>query len=431
MLAERVLTKDAFEKKEVVVAGWVEEFRDLKKIKFIILRDFSGTLQITLPKAKVKPEVFDIELTKESVIAVKGTMVDSKDARGGKELIPEQIEVLSTAESPLPIDISGKIETDLSKRLDWRTIDLRQPKNAAIFKIESELLKGFSDYLNSKGFIQVFTPSLMGVPSESGSDVFEVKYFDRKAFLRQDPQLHRQLTILGGIEKIYDIGPSWRAEQSNTVRHLTEHRTCAAEFAFIKNEYDVMEVEEALVVAGLKRIKEHCKKELELLGKDFEMPKTPFPVLEFPHIYKILEKHGKKIKEGEDYDSESEKILADYVKKEHGSDFFFVNKVPFAVKPFYVMRDNSSKWARSTDLIFKGIEQSSGGQREHRYDELLKNVEEKGIKNVSWFTDHFKYGAPPHGGFSIGIERFVMQLLDLPNIRESTLFPRDPIRLTP
>ncbi len=206
------------------------------------------------------------------------------------------------------------------------------------------------------------------------------------------------------------------------------------ELGFIRDEYEVMRVEENLVRGGLKKVKEECKEELELLNREAEVSSTPFPELKFPKIYEILEEFGKKIPFGEDYDRESEAILANYVKEKYKCDFFFVNRFPFKVKPFYVMRvDEEPQWARSVDLVYKGLEVSSGGQREHRYEKIVEQLKEKGISLVGmqWFTEHFKYGAPPHGGFNIGIERVTMQLLDLSNVREAVLFPRTPERLLP
>jgi len=287
------------------------------------------------------------------------------------------------------------------------------------------------DWLKKNKFMQVFTPCLMGVPSESGSEVFTVSYFGKPAFLRQDPQLHRQLTILGGLERVYDIGPSWRAELSHTVKHLCEHRTCAVETAFIKDEYDVMKIEEQVIVSALKKVSEDCKEELKILNIEIKIPKIPFPVLEFPEIYNILKKKGKKIKDGDDLDTECDKILAKYVNEKYSSEFFFINKFPHAVKPFYVMGEG--KYARSTDLYFNELELSSGGQREHRYDEIIKNIKSRKLNpaNLEWFIKYFKYGAPPHGGFAIGIERITQMLLKLGNVREAVLFPRDTERLVP
>jgi aspartyl-tRNA synthetase len=436
-LSKRVHIKDIFEKKQkkVELAGWVENIRDLSKVKFILLRDISGIIQVTGVKGKTPANIFDKmeKFTKESIIYVKGIAQESKQAPGGKEINPEEITIISPAED-LPINISDYSKTELPKKLDWRCLSLRSKKSQAIFKIQSKLIEGMQEWLNKNGFYQVFTPCLMGVASESGSEVFEVKYFKDKAFLRQDPQLYRQLTILGGIEKLYDIGPSWRAEKSHTVRHLCEHRTCAVELAFINSEKDVMKIEEQVIISALKKVNQDCKNELEKFGIKLKIPKIPFLELNFPEIYKILEKMGKKIRDGEELDREAEKLLWDYVQKNYpNTEFYFVNKFPFKEKPFYVRKEDNSIYARSTDLYYKGIEMSSGGQRESRFNELMNNVKDKNldIKSLEWFTKFFKYGAPTHGGFALGIERITMVLLKLQNIREAVLFPRDTERLVP
>ncbi len=416
---------------EVIVAGWLADIRNLGKLAFLKLRDRSGFLQIVATENFKKFK----ELTKislESVIVLKGKVKPSKAKAGGKELQLVDFEVLSAADPKLPIDMTGKIETDLSKRLDWRVLDLRNPAHTAIFKIQSKLVEGAIDWLTENGFTITFTPCLLGIPSESGSEMFEVPYFGKTAYLRQDPQLHRQLTVISGIEKIADLGTSWRAELSHTTRHLTEHRTLAVEAGFITDEYAVMKIEEQLVVAMIKKVLRDCKEELKFFpNAQLAVPKMPFPVLEFPEVYKILEKAGHKSKK---IDPDAEKILADYVREKHKHSFFFLNRFPFEEKPFYVMRmDKDLKYARSTDLIYRSVELSSGGQREHRYENLMKNIKEKKMnpKLVNWFTEFFKYGACPHGGFCIGVERLTMQILGLENIRETVLFPRDTERLTP
>ena len=430
---KRIYSAEAQNKKDgesVIVAGWAAEVKSLGKIAFIKLRDREGYLQLVSTDKKLIEKISKI--TNESVLLVEGKVKLSKLKAGGNELEIKDFEVLSEADPKLPIDMSGKIQTELSKRLDWRVLDLRLPEHTAIFKIQSKLVEGAIEWLTSNGFSITFTPCLMGVPSESGSEMFEVPYFNKKAFLRQDPQLHRQLTVISGNEKIVDIGPSWRAELSHTTRHLTEHRTLAVETSFIKDEYDVMKTEEQLVAAMIKRVLNECKEELKFFPHtDLQVPKLPFPVLEFPEIYKILEKAGHK---EHNIDAEAEKILARYVKEKYKHDFFFLNRFPFAEKPFYVMRNDAEpKYARSTDLIYRGIELSSGGQREHRYPKLMDNVKAKKMnpKLVEWFTQFFKYGACPHGGFCIGVERITMQLLGLDNVRETVLFPRDTERLTP
>jgi aspartyl-tRNA synthetase len=421
---------------EVTVSGWVNTIRDLGNVKFIILRDFYGIVQITLKKGVVKDDLLQKveELGPEDVITVQGSVIRRNNAPMGFELIPEMIEVISQSEPTLPLDISGKIESNLDIRLDWRVLDLRRPEVAAIFRIENKVIEAMQNYLGREGFLYVSTPCLLGAASESGAEVFPVVYFEREAYLRQDPQLHRQLLIASGFDKIYDLGPNWRAEPSHTPRHLCEHRACAVEFAFMKDETDMMREEEHLVGAVFRKVISECENDLKLLGKQLKCPKEPFPELRFPEIYEILARFGKKFEIGEDYDRESEHLLAEYVKKEYDSDFFFVNRFPFSVKPFYVMRiDDDPNWARSVDLVYKGLELSSGGQREHRYEKVISQIREKNMapENMEWFTKFFKFGVPPHGGYCIGIERLVMQMLDLTNIREAVLFPRAPERLLP
>ncbi|MEK6897478.1 MAG: aspartate--tRNA(Asn) ligase [Nanoarchaeota archaeon] len=433
---ERTCVSDLESGKEAFLQGWVHDIRSLAKMKFILLRDMSGIVQCVL---KHGTKGFGEELTLESVIGVKGKAKPAKLTNGeltnkNLELEISQLEIINKAEE-LPIQVNEKgAKAELPTRLDWRSLSLRTQKSQAIFKIQAKIIEGMQEYLNKNGFLQVFTPSLIGAASESGSDVFEVKYFETKAYLRQDPQLHRQLTVAGGIEKIYDIGPSWRAEKSNTIKHLTEHRTCAVEMAFIDSERDVMRVEEKVITSTFEKVNKECKRELEILGVKLKIPKMPFPEINFPEVYEILAKMGKKTKVGEDLDAEGEKLLWQHVQKKYpGVEFYFLNKFPFKVKPFYVYCDIGEKYARSTDLYYKGMEMSSGGQRENRYNKLIKNVQERDmpLKSVEWFTKFFRYGVPAHGGFALGIERITMMLLNLENIREAVLFPRDPGRLTP
>ncbi|MBI5065209.1 aspartate--tRNA(Asn) ligase [Candidatus Woesearchaeota archaeon] len=422
---------------KVELSGYVHEFRDLGGLKFIQLRDSTGMVQVTVVTNKSDKKVLDEirGLTNESSLIVVGTVQKTEKAASGLEVIPEKITVLSKSDPELPISVNEKgIATGQATRLDWRSLDLRKPKMQAIFAVQSAILEGIQEYLFGNGFRQVFTPCLLGVASESGSEVFPVVYFDKEAFLRQDPQLHRQLTIAGGFPKVFDIGPAWRAEQSHTVKHLCEHRVCAVEAAFIKDERDVERIEEQVVVSALKKVKEKCAKELKLLGVEVKIPKTPFPEFCFPELYDILAKRGKKLPEGSDMDSEAEKVLWEYVKEKYDTEFYFVNRFPFKIKPFYVMAvDEDPERARSIDLYFKGLELSSGGQREHRYEKILEHLKMKNVRpeSVEWFTKFFKYGVPTHGGFAIGIERITMSLLNVENIRDCVLFPRDPDRLVP
>lgn len=268
------------DKQEVIVMGWVRELRDIGKLKFIKLADREGFLQIIAKEGEVKPNIINkIEtLGREYVIAVKGIVKASKEAPEGREIIPIEIKILNVSEKPLPLEIeTKKTPADLTTRLDARSIDLRKPENLAVFKIQAKIIEGMQTFLNKNGFVQVYTPSLIGGTSEGGADMFEVPYFGQKAFLRQDPQLHRELLIAAGFDKIYDIGPSWRAEKSHTIHHICEHRTCAPEISFIKDETDTMKLEENLTIETLRHVIKNCEEELKTLKIDLGLPKQPFP----------------------------------------------------------------------------------------------------------------------------------------------------------
>ncbi len=432
----RVYTSQAEPGKKALIKGWVSQIRDLGGLKFFMLRDREGHIQVTLKKGNVPDSLikFMEGLSKEDCVLVEGHVKEAKQAPGGRELVPSRLEPISRSDPNIPIDIDSKIETGIDKRHDWRSIDLRDPRNTAIFKVQAKLVEGMQEWLIKEGYTQVFTPCLMGTASESGADVFPVMYYDKEAFLRQDPQLHRQLVIAGGLDRIYDIGPSWRAEPSHTTRHLCEHRGVAVEAAFIEDERDTMRMEEAMIASAFKKVKHDCRDDLKILGAKLTVPETPFPELSFPKIYDILEKMGKKVEQGEEVDREGELLLARHVEKKHGHEFFFINRFPFRKKPFYVMRvDDDPQWARSVDMIYRGLEMSSGGQREHRYDKLMEQVKLKGMDpaGVEWFTKFFRYGVPPHGGFCVGVERLTQQLLNISNIRDVVLFPRTPERFLP
>lgn len=422
--------------KEVVISGWVHDVRVLGGINFVLLRDSGGIVQVTALKKTADKKIIDLfsKLHQEDTISVRGEVVKSKIAKIGYEVVPKEIEIISKAAVPLPLDPREVTPANFDTRLDARVLDLRKPENLAIFKVQWKLMSALREWLDKNGYVNVNTPAMMGGASESGAEVFTVNYFGGKTFLRQDPQLHRQLLMQAGFDKIYDMGPNWRAEPSFTTRHLTEYRSVAVELSFIKDEADVMKVQEDLSIYAVKRVAEECSKELSLLKKEIVVPKKGFPELRFPDIYEILEERGHKTNFGEDYDRNGEKVLAEHVKEKYGHEFFFVNRFPYAVKPFYVMRvDEEPQWARSVDMMYKGLEQSSGGQREHRYEKIISQLREKKMdpKPLQWFTDPFKYGSVPHGGFAIGIERFTEKLLDLENVREATAFPRDPKRTLP
>jgi len=422
--------------KEVKLEGWVHDVRVLGGISFVLIRNARGIVQVAAPKKAVPPELFGLisSLHQEDVVRVIGAVKESKAARLGFEIVPSAVEVIAKAASPLPLDPRGVTSTNLDTRLEWRSLELRRPETAAIFKIENAVVQGFEDYFQKRGFIRAFTPSIIGGVSEGGSEVFRIDFYGKDAYLRQDPQLHRQLTIAGGFDRIYDLGTNWRAELSHTPRHLSEHRTIAPEIAFIKDERDTMRLEEEMIVRGIELASKDCNDDLVVLKRELEIPKTPFPEVTFQEVYKIMERLGKPIQRNQDIDDPSLRALAGEVKRETGSDFFFLNRFPSAVKPFYVMRvDEDPVFARSVDLVYKGLELSSGGQREHRHEKIISQIKDKGFstKELEWFTEPFRYGVPPHGGYSFGIERFTAYLLGMENIKEAALFPRDPERLLP
>jgi len=436
---EETPTPEALSKRlgeKVSVSGWVHDVRLLGGISFILLRNSEGMVQVTAPRKAVPKEVLDQvgSLHPEDVIRCTGVVKEAKVAKNGFEIIPERIDMISASATPLPLDPRGVTDANIDTRLNWRTLDLRRPEVQAVFRVQDALVEGMEAYLRASGFLRVFTPSILGGVSEGGAEVFKTDYYGKPAFLRQDPQLHRQLAIAGGLGRVYDLGPSWRAELSHTPRHISEHRTIAPELSFIHDERDTMRVEEAMLVSGIRKVNEKCRRELDVLQLDLEEPRTPFPELAFPELYDILKKLGHVLPRGSDLDRESERLLTEYVKQEHDSDFFFVNRFPSSVKPFYVMHvDAEPEFARSVDLVYKGLELSSGGQREHRHERIMDQISEKGLdqESLKWFTEPFRFGVPPHGGFSLGIERLTAWMLGLENVKEAALFPRGPERLQP
>jgi aspartyl-tRNA synthetase len=422
--------------RKVQVLGWVHDVRSLGGISFVLVRNSKGIVQVTVPKKAVSSTIYDLvsSLRQEDVVDCSGTVKENKVARNGIEVVPEQISVISKADAPLPLDPRGVTPAALDTRLEWRSLELRRPETNAVFRIENAVVNAFEEFLRGREFIRTFTPSILGGISEGGSEVFKIDYYGKPAFLRQDPQLHRQLTIAGGFDRIYDLGTNWRAELSHTPRHISEHRTIAPEIAFIADERDTMRVEEEMVAYAIRKVRDGCSEELGILKKELNVPKIPFPELDFPEVYDIIEGMGKSLQRNIDIDDPTQRALAQHVKDTKGSDFFFLNRFPSAAKPFYVMKvDETPEFARSVDLVYKGLELSSGGQREHRHDKIVAQIREKGMNEdgLKWFTEPFRYGVPPHGGYSFGIERFVAYLLDIPNIKETVLFPRDPETLQP
>jgi aspartyl-tRNA synthetase len=427
-LSKRISTSELPKAKgTVTLAGWAQDIRALSKINFILLRDRSGTAQLVLKKLPKN-------LTRESVIAVTGKVKASKSRQFTHELEVSKLEVLSTAATPLPIEfLKEDIDTGLDKRLDWRTIDLRNPKRLAIFKIRAETERAIHDFFRSKKFIHVTTSKICGAGAEGGADLFTFPYFNRSAALNQSQQIYKQFMQSAGFERSYEIGPSFRAEKSHTLRHISEFTHLDVEMSFIETETDIQDIAEQLLASVIKHIKSACKDELKLLDKTIETPKLPLPKVKYVDAIKMLKKHKFKIKAGDDIGTEGEKILGHLIKKKYGADAYFLTKFPTSldVVKFYSKVDG--KIGRVADLEYRGQELATTAQREHDYDKLIKQIKVKKLKpaDFEFYTRAFKYGMPPHGGFGMGVERLVMFMLNISNIREVTLFPRDPERLTP
>jgi len=420
--------------KKVLVSGWVHEIRDLGKLKFLILKDKTGIVQITMPKGHVPEKAMKAseKLTKETVISVVGEVKEAKQAPTGFEIVPEKLEVLSLANAPTPIDTSGKIETDLSKRLDHRFLDLRNEKSLAVFKVRSKFFKALVEFFDKEGFTNVNTPKITSAGAESGSELFPVVYFEKQAFLSQSPQLYKQTLVCSGFERVYEIAPVFRAENSNTPRHQTEFTGVDFEMGFIKDTGDIMDVIEEMIKHCLKRLKEDCKNEFKAWKLDLKVPKK-IPRITLAEAKKMLAAEGKNIPEKEDLDSEGEKMLGEIVKKKFGEEFVFVTNYPVEKRPFYHYYSKDGKTTDAFDLLWNGVEIATGGQREHRYEILKKQAKEKGVNldEMGFYAEIFKYGCPPHGGVGFGLDRMVQRLFEFDNIRETVLFPRDPDRIMP
>ena len=427
---ERTLIKDAFKTQDkVLLKGWVHETRDLKKVRFLILKDKTGRIQVTGIEGKTDEKTFNLldNISRESVVEVIGTLKECKQAPNGKELIPESITIIHEAQNPLPIDVSDYSKTELPLRLDNRFLDLHSSRTQAIFKIQSTIGSEFIKYFTQKGFTYAHPPSMIAASSEGGTELFKAKYFEHEVFMAQSPQLYKQM-IACSMENMVTITPVWRAEKHNTIRHLNECRQMDIEMAFATAS-DAMKEMEGAVQYIIKQIIEKNSEELEVLKLKLEIPKVKY--MTFAETKEVLEKNGVKIGD-DDLTGEAEKKLEEIFP----NTLTFVYDWPMKGKPFYIMpkgEDPNAKLSEGFDAIYKGMEISSGGQRIHIPELLQKRIELKGMdpKNFKDYIDSFRCGAPPHAGWSIGIERFTLVLLELSNIREACMFPRDRDRITP
>jgi aspartyl-tRNA synthetase len=412
--------------KVVTLMGWARAIRNVGKLTFIQLADREGTVQIIFknPSEEISGKLASLQ--RESVIAVQGTVQLNKTAPGGLEIIPTELKILNLAHTPLPLEVvTEKTPADLPTRLNSRFIDLRKPKIAAIFKIKNMVVTASREYWEKNKYIEVNTPKLISTPSESGANVFEVKYFNKKAYLAQSPQFYKQIMMISSFDKVYEIAPVFRAEKHHTYRHVNEYTGMDFEISFIKNLDDVITEVEKLFVYIYNYIQKNAKNELSILGKTINIPKTPFPRVTMKQAFEMI---GQK---GEELSSDQEKLFSAACKKKFNHDFVFLTEFPWSTRPFYHMKSGNITF--STDLLCNGLEIATLAQREHRYDILIKQLKEKGMneKGIEYYLNAFKFGVPPHGGAGLGLDRIVMKMLDLPNVREAVIFPRDPERLTP
>jgi len=414
---------------EVTLFGWVFEVRDLGGIRFVILQDRDGTIQVTIPKKRVPPEVVSKTdaLQKRFTIGIKGIVKKTTMTPRGVEVVPKEIRVFNIAAEQLPIDITGKTPANIEARLDARALDLSMQQNLAAFKIQHQALVAIRDYLFEKGFIEVHTPRIIASATEGGAELFPVDYFGQKAFLAQSPQLYKeQLTM--SFEKVFEVGPFFRAELSHTRRHLSEFVSVDIELAF-SNAEDVMKLLEQVIHHACKAIKEKCAKELSALKYHATVPQLPFKRFTYDEVLLDLKDKGVTISWGDDIATEAFRVLG----KDRGY-FYFITDWPTHSKAFYIKpRGDKPELCEGFDLMWRWIELVSGGTRIADKALLMERMQEKGLnpESFKYHLQAFDYGMPPHAGWAIGLERLTMVLAGKKNIRETALYPRDRMRLTP
>jgi aspartyl-tRNA synthetase len=420
----------------VRICGWVHRIRDLGGVKFVILRDRTGMLQVVFKKGELEERVLkEVEdLREESVVCIDG-FLRRAPTREGFEVAASSLIVLSKPVEPLPLEVHSSLKAGLATRLRYRWIDARNPLVSKIFLLKSWVARKFREYYSSQGFVEIFTPKIVASGTESGANVFPVLYFDKVAYLAQSPQFYKQFAVIAGFERVYEIGPVFRAEPHHTIRHLNEYHSLDIEVGFIESYHDVMDYVEGFFRKLATDIMEVSDILEAFQAPEIRIPETGIPRVPIRRAYEILEsEYGKRIPYGEDLDPEAEKLLGSYVREKYNSDLVFVTEYPWRVRPFYAMRkDDEPEWTYSFDLLFRGLEVVTGGQREHRYERLRESLRDKGLKEeeFQYYLEFFKHGAPPHGGAGMGLERITMQILGLQNIREARLLPRDTERITP
>lgn len=436
-MTNRILIKNLSATPEgpVSVSGWVDTVRDQKKVQFVVLRDESGAVQLVHPRSEESDPIAESisGLAAGSFITVSGELkIDERVKLGGLEIKLSGLTVVSEAIAETPIAADSSID----KRLDWRFLDLRTPRNSLIFRIQTTLEHAMRTYWIERDYVEIHSPKLMGSPSESNAELFEVDYFEGKAYLAQSPQFYKQMAQAAGFGKIFEIGPVFRADPSFTSRHATEFVSVDAEISWIDSHEDVMRMQEELLVAALTAVKNKHGEEIKTyFDVDVVVPSLPFPRIPLAEAKRIVAERGYEVpRTDEDMDPEGERQIAAYVAEKYGHEFVFLTDYAASIRPFYHMRDDADQSiTRSYDLIWRGTEITTGAQREHRVDVLTRQAQEKGLdpEELSFYLDFFRYGVPPHGGFGMGVGRVMMLMLHQPNLREVTFLFRGPNRLTP
>lgn len=420
------------ENQKAVITGWVHEIRDLGGLIFLLVRDRTGIIQVTIPKKKAPELVLEAVrgVSRESVVRVEGIVRAIDKAPGGREMIPERFEIISQSTSPMPLDVVEKVPADLDTRLDSRFLDARRPRVAAVFQIRSSVICAVNDFLFSRDFIQITTPKIVAAATEGGTELFPIAYFEKEAFLNQSPQLYKQMMMAAGFEKVFEIGPIFRAEEHNTTKHLNEATSIDVEVSFA-DDREVMELLEQMIAHCYSVVSERCGDQIAALEiTDFAVPEIPFPRLSYGDAIGIAARRsGEPISYGDDIGTAAERAIGE----EMGSHYFIVDW-PTLIKPYYAMpSENDPSVSKAFDLMHPRMELASGAQRIHQHNLLVHQIRSKGLsaESFEFYLAPFRYGMPPHAGFGLGAERLVMTMLGLQNIREAVLFPRDRHRLVP
>lgn len=422
----------AEEDSRLIVEGAVHSVRDMGDIAFIILRKRDGLVQTVWEEGKTNQELSQIR--QGDFIRIEGTVKNEERAPHGKEIRLENIQHLSKASGPLPLAIDKwKLNTSLEAKLDRRSLSLRNVRERARFRIQEGIVRGFRDYLYSQGFTEIHTPKIGAKSAEGGANLFKLSYFHRPAVLQQSPQLYKQMMV-GVFDRVFETGPVFRAEKHNTRRHLNEYTSLDFEMGYIHSFMDICEMETGFLQYMMALLEKEYSKELKLLG--VKLPDvSKIPYVRFDEAKRLVsEKYNRKIRNPFDLEPEEEELIGRYFKEEYEADFVFVTHYPSKKRPFYAMDDpEDERYTLSFDLLYKGLEITTGGQRIHDYEKLLEKIEKKGMttEGLEQYLDAFRFGMPPHGGLGIGLERLTMQILGEDNVREACLFPRDMSRLEP